>query len=385
MGRGTRMVSIKRVLILGLLFLSTPSWAFQILAATTQPCHERMLLGVFGQGPGGFIGNGTPSVQTLLNLFVQRVEQLGVPQDRGTQGLMREMNKRFLWDGRSEAEIFVFSSFVAGVRNPDTRGFSIVDINQVRSIHVRDDDQDAHTLRQSKDDEPNGSSQAINDTVTRLYKNFTAAQQAWASNGFTKQRWTFAFYGEQEVNVFGPAYQLGLIAHAIQDSYAHAVRDDNLKIVTVLNYVDLMLGAHRKERDGLGHSDRMDRCDAEGSSFDQLRINEARVRVAEVFNAAENILANNLSDISSLQTIVGQIYDFRSGCDISNDFCGSSWYAYATSEVTKPLLSGCGLVIPKDFSQMGRGSPQASTVFLLLVMPLLMALVLRFKKGLFTA
>ncbi len=381
------MVSLTRKLPILILvcLLSSQSWGFQILAATTKACHEKMLLGVFGQGSAGFIGDGNPSVQNILTMFFQKAEQFGVPQDRGTQGFIQEMHKRFGWHQYSQAERFVLASFIAGVRSPDTRGFSIVDINQVRSIHVRDDDQDQHTLRTSKDDEPNGSAPAIQAAVSRLYQSFTKGQEAWNTNPLRSQQWTFAFYGEHEVKVFDPAYQLGIVAHTIQDSYAHAVRNDSLQIVTLLNYVDLMLGGHSKQRDGPGHSDRMDRCDADGNSFDQLRINEARIQVAQFYNAAQTILASNSTDYSSLQTITNNIFDFVSGCDVSNDYCGSSWYAYAGSEVTKPLLSGCGLVVPKDFSQMGRGNPQASTVFLLLLMPLLFALLLRFRKGLTTA
>ena len=74
----------------------------------------------------------------------------------------------------------------------------------------------------------------------------------------------FDFYGIVDIEVWAPAYYLGRALHALQDSFAHTIRSDDLsQIRHVLNYVDAIEGHLSEARDGLPHSAHMDSCDGD--------------------------------------------------------------------------------------------------------------------------
>ncbi|CAN5661541.1 hypothetical protein BH10BDE1_BH10BDE1_27410 [soil metagenome] len=381
--------------------------AFKILSALTDGCHENITLGALGQTTAGFNGDGLPSVAPMLARMVARVESEGVPQDDASRGLRRETARRYGWGNLSEAMQFVLSSFIAGVRAPDTGGYSIVDFSQIRGSHIRDDQQPAHFLRRKEDNNAAGDVSAIQDGVTRIQNLGALVLSTWSSSGRAQrnERWTFAFYGEKDVTIFAPAFDMGLMAHAIEDSYAHALRDENdLKIIAVENYMDLVMNQYDGTRDGPGHSERLDQCNVH-DSFDLPRIDVARKSTAKTFLALDAQMALNGTDLTAVTAVFDDIFAYKAGCDLSNQYCHGLWYQKAKEEISEPYEIGCGLMAPishhhdHDGSSTGPGSlttdvlntrvsisasllRNAMVFFMLVLLPLGVALRLRCKNKL---
>lgn len=370
--------------------LPSDAQAFKIVSALTDGCHENITMGSLGKSSPAFNGDGTPSTASLLARFVQRVTTEGIPQDEASRGLRRENANRYGWGGYTEAEQYILASFLAGVRAPDTGGYSIVDFSQIRGSHIRDDEQSAHFLRRKDSDGTQGDIAVIQETTTRLATLANAALTQWATGGTaeTRVRWTFAFYGERDVSVFGPAYNLGLIAHAVQDSYAHALRDENdLRVIAIANYLEVILDGFSDDRDGPGHSERLDQCNV-NDSFDAPRINEARRQTARVFEVLDQQMASNGVDTSAFSAALAAVFDYKPGCNGANRYCNGLWYQKSLEDVSKPYEVGCGLARPASHHDHHHGSGgggkmttslsvNAMVFFLLIGLPILTALGLR--------
>ena len=351
--------------------------AFKILSALTDACHEKITLGALGHERGGFLGDGLPSTTAMLARMAAKAEITGIPTDEASYGLRRENARRYGLGNLSLSEQYVISSFLAGVRAPDTGGYSIVDFSRIRGSHIRDDEQSAHFLRRKLDDGPQGDQAVILETTNRLTDLANHALSQWSSAGgqTITARWTFAFYGERDVRVFAPAYYLGLIAHAIQDSYAHALRDDaDMRIIAVANYLDVVMDGYSSGRDGPGHSERLDQCN-EHDAFDLPRIDAARRDSARVFAALDTQFAVDGLDTSAFTATLQTIFDYKSGCTQENSYCGGLWFKKSIEEISEPHEIGCGLV--KSQTHDDHHQSQQIIMLLGLFAPILIALFLR--------
>lgn len=382
-----KMVILALIVAIFIPGLSTnQAHAFKILSALTDPCHEKITLGALGHERGGFLGDGLPSTAAMIARMSAKAEADGIPTDEASRGLRREIARRFGIGNLSEAEQYVISSFLAGVRAPDTGGYSIVDFSQIRGSHIRDDEQSAHFLRRKGDDGTPGDTAVIQETTNRLANLATQALTSWNTPGAHSvvARWTFAFYGERDVTVFAPAYYMGLIAHGVQDSYAHALRDENdFKVIAVSNYLDVVMDGYSNGRDGPGHSERLDQCN-ENDAFDLPRIDAARRDSARAFDTLDQQMAANGSDTTAFVSTLQSVFDYKSGCTADNEYCGGLWYKKAKEEISEPYEVGCGLV--KSHSHDDHHHPmgnfttslsKTTVLFCLFAMPLLIALIQR--------
>ena len=176
------------------------------------------------------------------------------------------------------------------------------------------------------------------------------------------------FYGLVDVDVWEPAYQMGRGLHALQDSFAHTVRSDDLtKIRHVLNYVDAIEGHLQERRDGLPHSVHMDRCDGDTEPI-AMQSHNASVDYVKAINLA--IQANGTEPILS---VLDKWVSHESGCTIENDYCASIWVSIARMDPTGPYLEeflGCATV----------SNSSASGLFALIILMALMCLKRRWYK-----
>ena len=139
--------------------------------------------------------------------------------------------------------------------------------------------------------------------------------------------------------MWAPAYYLGRALHALQDSFAHTIRSDDLsQIRHVLNYVDAIEGHLSEARDGLPHSAHMDSCDG-----DTLPIVMTAVTASAELIAAVNLTVA-MRSVQPTQVVLEKWLKHEPGCTIENDYCDSAWVALARQEQTGPYLEeviGC--------------------------------------------
>jgi hypothetical protein len=316
--------------------------AFEILTPVSDPCHERLVLAAFDAIPEPWSSDEDRSLDTVLGEMVAAARAAGVPDDRVTRGFVNEIAQIF-GHTRTEdpAEAWVVASLVSGVRGPDTLGFAVLQLNEVREIHINDGGQARHSLRRSDHDHAGGVAAAVADARSYVKGRAEELRSLHQSGEpVTTERWTFAFYDEHDVHVYGPAHRLGELAHTVQDAYTHTIRDDDLQVIEVLNFVEAIAGGHQEQRDGRRHSDRLDRCDVQGDVFDGLRFEAARAATIEAVAAAWAMAVSPSGDSSELDAALDEVYRLRDGCSSQNEYCGSSWAEAAAEEATTSVSLG---------------------------------------------
>lgn len=380
-------------LFLGLLFFGRTE-AFQILSYRSEPCHERMLLGTLDRYREPYSSHQDISQQDLLDEFLKRARGFPVPSDSATQGFVRELENRFDLTHYDWHERWLLASFVAGVREPDTDGFAIVSLNKVRPLHVLDSQQAEHFLRRSTVDSFEREMETITEVKNLLLQRVEALRRIWETDAppIESVRWTFAFYGERAVTIFAPAFELGRLAHLIQDSFSHTIRDEELRILAIANYVDIINENHIESRDGPGHSVRLDRCDVDWNAFDAMRVKAASQALAEFLREVYLLLIDSTRPMRSLQVSLNMMFLKREGCDDKHHYCGSSWYSIGLEELTRPFsIAICGQVPRSGSHGEGGGMPPSPSVsssvswsaWVLLATVLFLTIVLRYNQILF--
>lgn len=381
----TRAMTLRLFLSLSLLTYAAPAPAFQILSFVTEPCHENITLGLVGYGAPEF--QIAPASTSLLNRLVAKAAQQGVPNDPATFAILKEMSARFHWNDLDLPTRYVLTSLVAGVRAPDTKGFAILDIDHIRGNHLDDSAQARHMLRKRTNDGADGNVSAIAQTRSEVSGLMNSILSNYGSpNLIRSQSWTFPFYGEQDVHLLSTAFDLGQLIHSVEDSYSHAIRDDQFKILAVANYIEAIKeGDKDDDRDGPPHSERLDRCNM-NDSFDSLRIRELHRQAIRVFNEIDNLLAANSQNNATVEAILDDIFAYTPGCNNSNDYCGSEWIQKSREDISKPYKLGlnCGLI--KTVSASNGDGPSAPTpaplmmLIMLLSAPLAVSYFLRSRS-----
>ena len=156
------------------------------------------------------------------------------------------------------------------------------------------------------------------------------------------------FYGKFRTPVFAPFFHVGRAAHILQDCFSHTVRseEDGLKkIVHVANYVDAISEGYGEKRDGLAHSDYMDRCEKAALA---PRVKVTEEATAELFGAVT--VAMEQGNPSSTEAVLESWISLKPGCDFDNDMCGNHrMLTLARRDPTEPyfdMIFGCSFIPP---------------------------------------
>jgi MYXO-CTERM domain-containing protein len=312
---------------------ASQAWSYSLHSGLTEGCHEKL------------------TRAALLRSLPTFDPDTRVPQPTSdlwrsfAQGLIR-VNR--LKDDFPQIEEPGFQllliSMIIGVRSPDTEGHAITNLTRLRQIHADPDasGQYAHALRGPDDDGPAGDVAAImgtRRTIIDLVIQSAESQRKPPSEQIVTVPLYFDFYGVVDIEVWEPAYLIGRALHALQDSFAHTIRSDDLtRIRHVLNYVDAIDGSLEESTDGLPHSDFMDTCEGEVSPI---------AMTASQASAALIIASNQALRMNSgepVKAVLDEWITYEPGCTVLNDYCDSAWVALARRDQTGPYLEefiGC--------------------------------------------
>ncbi len=302
--------------VLAWVLVARPSAGYTVGTRFSDACHERITVAAYAQSLARLSVDYVPpargaAADKLSTYFVHQFD-LSLNDDRQRNLLM---------------------SLLIGVQAPDTHGRSLLELENTRNIHAAPDDQYAHALRKPTDDGIEGDLDAISGArahIESLLEKLRIELKKPREQQFITVEYYIDYYGLLKADVWSPAFYLGGALHALQDSFSHSIRSDDLRHIRhVFNYVDAITHEHDESRDGLRHSASMDLC-----SNDTLPLlNAARTASIELLLAAREAP-------DETRAVLDRWLTHESGCTFDNGYCGSPWVAVARRESTEPYL-GC--------------------------------------------
>ena len=319
--------------LIAVLLVAGPAGGYSIRSGLTEGCHEKITRAAFLVALPTF----NPDVSIRLpNSDVWR---------KFAEGTIR-LNRLEEQFPQLENDSFklMLISIIVGVRSPDTEGHATSNLARLRQIHADPDPagQYAHALRGAEDDGPMGDAVAVEGIRQAIIGLVLQAAESFrrpTNRQIITVPLYFDFYGLVDIEVWEPAYRVGRALHAMQDSFAHTIRSDDLtRIRHVLNYVDAIEGHLDEQRDGLPHSVFMDTCDGETLPIAM----SAGIASGELVGAIN--LAVQTGDPEPIRKVLNSWVTHEPGCTFENDYCDSGWVGLARREQTGPYLEelvGC--------------------------------------------
>ena len=299
------------------LVIPSSARAFTIQSAFSDPCHEMITL--------------------------EALERLDPPEldaDGSEDAVWRRLAAGMRRDlERDELDDAVFLAGALGVRAPDLRTAPPTDFDELRHVHLPDENQPDHFLRRSFDDFEAGDVDAVAAGRARLEGLLAQAAMAYArdprgENLVEVTIWV-ENYGQIAVEVWEPLFLLAQAAHLLQDSFSHTYRsDDATRIQVVQNYGEAVEGHYVEERDGPRHSSALDACmDTESRPL----MDAATDATEQLFDAAFDAWAG---DPDRTAEVLDRWMSLDDACRSAGD-CVSPFTEHArTGETSSPFACG---------------------------------------------
>jgi hypothetical protein len=304
------------IALLASLLAAGPAAAYTVATGFSDACHERITLAAWSRAlaerPSSIIPPPRGNAAELLSTYFVREHKVSAYDERQRNLIL---------------------NLVLGVQAPDTRGHSVLELENTRDIHADPGDQYAHALRAPEDNGPEGDRAAIAGTrahIKGLLEQFRAELEKPRDEQFVRTRYYLDYYGMIELEAWSPAFKLGEALHALQDSFSHAIRSDDFRRVRhVLNYGDAISSHFDEHRDGLRHSSSLDMCG-----------DDTVPMVQAATEASADLLLAAMAGPGQVDAMLDRWMGHEEGCTVENGYCQSPWVAVARKEPTKPYL-GC--------------------------------------------
>ncbi|MBM4378810.1 MAG: hypothetical protein FJ086_05840, partial [Deltaproteobacteria bacterium] len=317
-------------LLLAVLLCAVPPTArgFALKTAFTDPCHESLALYAWSRYLVDLPLEGTP-----------------LPPPGAWRALADELARTYALSPETDAERLVLLSLLLGVRAPDSEGYALTDLENIRVVHAHPDAQAPHALRRLEDDGPAANAAALDAAHAFIREQVRLAREALARPGaeqFHVARASLDYYGTVEVPTWAPVFHLGQALHAVQDSFAHSLRsEDHQRVLHVLNYVEAIHGTLQEERDGLPHSQTMDTCGVGNAPLVQAAADASLDFVVAALG--EDLLGG---DTTAVDAVLDRWMTPEEGCTAANRYCEAPWLTFAAQDYTRPYLAralGCSV------------------------------------------
>ncbi len=254
-----------RWLVLGTLLAAAPAQAFEIETPLSESCHEDITR-------NAALDAGFPA-------FSQAPDPTD-EQRRAMNDLVFDLPRRDPWT----------LALLIGVRSNDLGDRAPTDIDSLILIHDDTTKQDAHCIRRESDDGTAGDVSALAACRAFILRELETGGLLGEQLDLVSTegvRSFFKFRGAYEIQLPRFAYRLGRASHAMEDSFAHSMRDtESGHVRTVLNYIDAFgKGAsYDPDRDGYQHLSTLDDC-LRPEANQVARVRHAREAVAAMYAA----------------------------------------------------------------------------------------------------
>ncbi|MBA3503044.1 MAG: hypothetical protein H0T65_21965, partial [Deltaproteobacteria bacterium] len=309
----------------------TAAHAFEIETPVSESCHEELTLDA--------------ASAAIFPPFAQAPAPTD-EQRRAMNDLVFNLPRRDPWT----------LALLIGVRSNDLADRAPTDITGLIHVHDDPEQQDAHCIRREVDDGLAGDVSALAACrafiIGELERGGLLEEQLDLAATEPVSSF-FKFRGVYTIQLPKFAYRLGRAIHAIEDGYAHAMRDpDSGDVRHVLNWIEAYGGRNYDEaRDGYPHLSVLDDC-RRTDTVQVRRIQHARAGATAVFAA---VATQGGGRRMRVEKAVDDALKLIPNCTPENDYCNA------------PELAE-----PKDFRGFGcdaTGSP-ASLAFVLAILAL---------------
>jgi uncharacterized protein (TIGR03382 family) len=282
-----------------LLLVPAAAYAFEIETPVSERCHEKLTL------------------DAAANAVFPNFSQAPVPTDeqrRAMNDLVFDLPRRDPWT----------LALLIGVRSNDLEDRAPTDTAGLIHVHDDPDKQDEHCIRRGDDDGVAGNASALAACRAFILGELEAGglladQIDFAATEPVKS--FFKFRGVYTIQLPKFAYRLGRAIHAVEDSYAHAMRDpESGNVRHVLNWVDAYGGAdYDEERDGYPHLSTLDDC-LRSDTIQLKRIQHARIGATSIFYA---IATEGAGRRARVEAAVDAALALTPNCSPENDYCNA--------------------------------------------------------------
>lgn len=212
------------------------------------------------------------------------------------------------------------------------------DLSSLVRVHGAEENQRRHCLRRSANDGNEGAQAALGDCRAFIREQFALGLDGLDEQGRvdrTKTE-TFPIYlnvrGELEFDAPRFFVGLGRAMHTVQDGFSHTYRtSDNLRVVEVLNYSELVEDELDEEVDGPPHAGELDQC-LGLDDFRAGRLSTAQQASVEIATLAYDPSLSREEKMTRLDMFLDVYFAYEPGCDASNDWCQAPEREYKDSE-----------------------------------------------------
>lgn len=348
--RTARRGALSLALAAGLAILapSRPAAAFTIQTQVTQGCHESISADALRRvrttyGTGAPLPSLTDDDGALLD---------DVPFD--LPGDMHDIGSVAL---------------LLGVRDNDIKNISATGLDQLAQLTADPASQREHCLRTEGEDEPDGSSEALDDCRGFIKDRLMSALDGLGADGTPDGTLrdgldvTLPLRGEITVQLPRFYLRMGQAIHAIQDGFAHTFRlpADPHQVTVVCDWIDYADNNLNETTEGPPHLRQLDRCDdpdALRATRHALAIEASAAALQIALDATQSSDQKSASFDAMLATYLA--YDADAGCTSSNGWCDAPENQY------RPGTCGCSVV--GAASGVGASATAAAMVAVLLVL-----------------
>jgi hypothetical protein len=217
------------------------------------------------------------------------------------------------------------AALLVGVRDNDLHGANLFDPGGLPHVHLDDAQQREHCLRAADDDGENGDARALARCRAFILSEVAlAVGNDDALDTSAKEPLRVGLRSQTAtVPLSRFALHAGHALHALQDSYAHALRTkDASRVEHVLNYEEPQRSvAYDALRDGFPHQAELDRCPADDARVVAARAaSAALLRALWWVNDGEGAREERLARAAD---VVDAVLSLDRSCGESNAWCGS--------------------------------------------------------------
>jgi hypothetical protein len=228
-----------------------------------------------------------------------------------------------------------------GVRNNDVGGYQVGQLTELASIHENPYTQNEHCLRSPSQDGQTGDLEALADCRAFIQSELAIALGDGSTAALqTMETQTVGLsYSTNKLSVSRYAFHLGRAMHALEDSFAHTYRSDDMVYVrNVVNYIDLVDSpSYSPQRDGFPHRSDLDYCE---KPSDRARADAASSAAAALAAA----LPGGGDATGRIDAVLDRWLTYDPACNASDSPCAPPASLGCSSAPSSSHLMGLGFL-----------------------------------------